>query len=210
MNPSETLSRVCALLKEGDIGEAAATITRDYPFVPVLPTPRAYTESQATRVFARDGFIDRYSGERLVFPGTLRLLSLKLPEAFPYHRNWKVSETHPAFWQFCATIDHVVPITRGGTDAESNLVTTSMLRNSSKGHWLIEELGWVLKPPGVCAEWDGLMSWFFTQAAAEPSFLRQPFIRRWHLAATQSAAAQPFVPAAANRLRRLPAAELKR
>jgi 5-methylcytosine-specific restriction endonuclease McrA len=198
MNPSETLSRVCALLKEGGIGEAEATITREYPFVPVLPKTRTYTESQATRVFARDGFIDRYSGERLVFPGTLRLLSLYLPEAFPYHRNWKVSETHPAFWQLCATVDHVVPITRGGTDAESNLVTTSMLRNSAKAHWLIEELGWVLNPPGDRAEWDGLMSWFLTDVAAKPSFLRQPFIRRWRLAATQSAAGQQCVAADAH------------
>jgi 5-methylcytosine-specific restriction endonuclease McrA len=198
MNPSETISRVCALLKEGGIGEAEATITREYPFVPVLATTRAYTETQATRVFTRDGFLDRYSGERLVFPGTLRLLSLKLPEVFPYHRNWKVAETHPAFWQLYATIDHVVPITRGGTDAESNLVTTSMLRNSAKAHWFIEELGWVLNPPGDRMKWDGLMSWFLTHVAAEPSFLRHPFIRRWRVAATQSVAAQQCVAADAH------------
>ena len=29
MNPHETISRVCALLKDGGVGEAAATITRD-------------------------------------------------------------------------------------------------------------------------------------------------------------------------------------
>jgi hypothetical protein len=33
-------------------------------------------------VFARDGFVDRYSGERLVFPGTLRLLAKLLPNEF--------------------------------------------------------------------------------------------------------------------------------
>lgn len=189
MNPSEAISRVCALLNEGRTGEAAAAITGDYPFVSVLPTHRAYNESQATRVFARDGFIDRYSGERLIFPGTLRVLSLTLPEVFPHHPNWKVSATHPAYWQLCATVDHVAPIARGGTDAESNLVTTSMLRNSAKAHWLLEELGWALHPPGDCAKWDGLMSWFVTHVATEPAFMRQPFIRRWYLAATHSAAA---------------------
>jgi hypothetical protein len=141
MNPTDAISSVCALLAESRIGEAAATLTGDDPFVPVLPTRRAYNESEAIRVFSRDGFIDRYSGQRLVFPGTLRLLSLKLPEVFPYHRNWKFSETHPAYWQLCATVDHVVPIARGGAHAESNLVTTSMLRNCAKAHWLIEELG---------------------------------------------------------------------
>lgn len=189
MNPSETLSRVCALLEEGNANEAAVTMSRDYPFQSVLPSARAYTDAHATRVFARDGFVDRYSGERLVFPGTLRLLSLKLPDVVPYHRNWKVSETHPAYWQLCATIDHVVPVTRGGTDAEPNLVTTSMLRNSAKAHWLLEELGWELHPPGDRGKWDGLMSWFISSIANEPSYLKQPAVRRWHLAATQCAAA---------------------
>jgi 5-methylcytosine-specific restriction endonuclease McrA len=189
INPTAAITSVCALLKEGNVDEAAATITRDYPFVSVLATHRAYNESQATRVFARDGFIDRYSGQRLVFPGTLRILSLKLPEVFPYHRNWKVSETHPSYWQLCATVDHLVPIARGGADTESNLVTTSMLRNSAKAHWLVEELGWMLNPRGDCSNWDGLMSWFVTQVGVEPSCMRQPSIRRWYLAATRVAAA---------------------
>jgi hypothetical protein len=38
-----------------------------------------------------------------------------------------------------------------------------------------------LNPPGDCAKWDGLMSWFATQSAAEPSLMRQSFIRRWYL-----------------------------
>ena len=130
-DPADVLSRVCTLLGGGAMAEA--TVHREYPFTSTLPTSRAYTESIATGVFARDGFLDRYSGARLVFPGTLRLLSLKLPEAFPYHRNWKMSATHPAYWQLYATVDHVVPVTRGGRDDESNLVTTSMLRGRSSG-----------------------------------------------------------------------------
>lgn len=45
----------------------------------------------------------------------MRLLALEMPDAIPYHLNWKVSETHQAFWHLCATIDHVVPV---GTDDE--------------------------------------------------------------------------------------------
>ena len=46
-----------------------------------------------------------------------------------------------------------------------------------------------IRPAGDLVQWDGLMSWFLTHVAANPSFLRQSFIRRWHRAATQSAVA---------------------
>jgi len=42
-----------------------------------------------TRIFARDGFIDRYRGSRLIFPAALRLLSHYLPAEFPFHKNGK-------------------------------------------------------------------------------------------------------------------------
>ena len=95
-----------------------------------------------TRVFARDGFVDRYSGDKLVFPGTLlRLLSALMPDEFPAHPNWKMSASHVMYWELCPTIDHLVPVARGGADNESNYVTISMLRNSAKAHWTLEELG---------------------------------------------------------------------
>jgi hypothetical protein len=190
MNPTEILSGVCALLAKGATGEAAATIARSYPFAKVPPSTRTYSESVATKVFVRDGFIDRYTGERLIFPGTLRLLSLKLPEVFPYHRNWKISATHPAYWQLCATLDHKVPVSRGGdNDSVDNLVTTSMPRNSAKAHWLLEELGWSLKPCGDFAEWDGLLGWFIAQTAADSSLLQTRSLRIWRFAAELYAAA---------------------
>ena len=145
---------------------------------------------QAARVFARDGFLDRYTGERLVFPGALRVLSIKLPAAFPYHRNWKMSETHPAFWQLCATIDHVIPLARAGRDEETNLITTSMVRNSAKANGLLEEIGWVLRPIEHSGEWDGLTGWFMNCVAADKALLQEPFVRRWYLATRKSAAAR--------------------
>jgi len=62
-----------------------------------------------TRIFARDGFIDRYRGSRLIFPPVLRLLSLYLPKEFPYHKNGKMTEGHMAYWELFPTVDHVVP-----------------------------------------------------------------------------------------------------
>jgi hypothetical protein len=107
----------------------------------------------------RDGFVDRYSGLRLVNPGVLRLLSALLPRDFPAHPNWKMSESHVAFWELFPTIDHVVPVARGGADEPSNWVTTSMFLNSAKSNALLDEIGWTLYPAGTLESWDGLTQW---------------------------------------------------
>jgi hypothetical protein len=69
---SSILSSVCAALESGDRAAAAQHLRQDYPFEPVAAVERKYGELEATRVFLRDGFIDRYAGTRLVFPGALR------------------------------------------------------------------------------------------------------------------------------------------
>jgi hypothetical protein len=134
-------------------------------------------------VFVRDGFIDRYTGARLVFPGTLRLLSMLFPSEFPFHANWKTDACHIAFWELFPTLDHVVPVSRGGADTEDNLVSTSMLHNSAKANFLLVELGWQLRPPGELADWDGLSGWFVGEVAKNPTLLKQPYLRAWHGAA---------------------------
>ena len=179
---SDTLAAVCALLDADDLPSASSLLRRDYPFAARAATERKYGEAEALRVFLRDGFIDRYSGDRLVFPGALRVLSLRLPADFPFHPNWKMSETHFAFWELSPTVDHVVPVSRGGADAEGNWVTTSMVRNSAKGNWTLEELGWTLRPAGDLREWDGLLGWFRTYVARHPDLLDNTLVRRWHRA----------------------------
>lgn len=185
----DTLARVCSLLDAGAVAGASSLLRRDYPFVAPPAPERKFGESEALRVFVRDGFRDRYSGDRLVFPGTLRVLSLRLPEDFPYHPNWRMTDTHFAFWELSPTVDHLVPVARGGADAEANWVTTSMVRNQAKANWTLEELGWTLKPPGQLCEWDGLMGWFLGFAARQPDVLESAALRRWHRAARALATA---------------------
>ena len=134
-------------------------------------------------VFMRDGFVDRYSGKLLVFPGTLRLIHKILPSEFPFQKNWKMSETHIAFWDLLPTMDHVVPIARGGTDSVENLVSTSQLKNSIKSNWLLEELGWQLHPISNNVEWVGLTGWFLEYVDRNPEYLTDPYIRAWRNAA---------------------------
>ena len=118
-----------------------------------------------------------------MFPPVLRVVSLALPVEFPFHSNWKTDVTHPAFWELGATIDHLVPVSPGGADDESNWVTTSMARNSAKMNWTLDELGWTLQEPGDFQKWDGLLRWFLEYTASNPGLLRSGWVRRWHRAA---------------------------
>jgi hypothetical protein len=180
---SEAIRRVSQLLSERDHDAAAEVLRREYPFVRRDSVERKYGLTKALGVFLRDGFIDRYSGARLVLPAALRLIAHLLPEEFPYHANWKMSETHIGFWELSPTVDHVVPVCLGGADDPSNWVTTSMLRNSAKGNWRLEELGWSLVPAGDLRKWDGLLGWFGRYVASSPQVLVQvPALRDWQRA----------------------------
>ena len=186
------LSDICAALDLGDSRSARATLKSRYPFVPVEKIVRRYSERQSMKLFVRDGFIDRYTGSRLINPGVLRLLHVVLGDDFPAHPHGKVSETHLAFWELFPTVDHVVPVSRGGRDDESNWVTASMLSNQAKDQWTLDDLGWELHPPGAVAEWDGLSRWLVAYLAANPPMLadadepHRGYIRRW-LTATKAA-----------------------
>lgn len=180
MEPTSVLSRVCGLLANGDALAAAAVLRAEYPPPSASAARRPWPLSRTMRVFLRDGFTDRYSGKPLVFPGTLRALSLLLPEVFPYQKNWKQSEAHPAFWELYPTIDHVIPLARGGPDNEGNVVTTSMVRNAAKANWLLEELGWSTTPAPLVQDWDGLLPWFLITYERFEIVRSQPGTRAWY------------------------------
>lgn len=112
--------------------EAIDWIEQEYPFKRIKKSRRTYSDEQMCEVFMRDGFIDRYSGDRLVNIGMLKTISVFFSEEFPYQSHWKMTETHPAFWELAPTLDHVDPIAMGGLDEPSNWVTTSMMHNMVK------------------------------------------------------------------------------
>lgn len=184
---SETIADVCLSIECGDLVAAEAQLRLEYPFAKRPVSQRKYSDAQAMRVFTRDGFVDRYSGDRLVFPGVLRIISLNLPHEFPFQKNWKMDETHMAFWELMPTVDHVIPVARGGVDSEENWVTTSMVRNSAKSNWLVEELGWSVRTVGGEGSWDGLLTWFFRYVGSHEDLLKEAYVRRWFRAARQVA-----------------------
>ncbi len=113
------------------------------------------------------------------FPPVLRVLTVLLPDQFPFHRNWKMAETHQVYWDLFPTLDHIVPIARGGGDYEDNLVSTSMLRNSAKANSTLEELGWSLHPPGDITRWDGMLAWCVKFIEIDAMLLKDKYIARW-------------------------------
>ena len=178
------IAGVCAALKSGVRNQAISLLKRDYPFAPHLATKRQYGPLEATRVFVRDGFIDRYTSERLVFPPVLRVISAELADDFPYHPNWKADVTHPAYWEAGATLDHLLPVSRGGADDDSNWITTSMAHNSAKGNLTFAELGWSLEASGNFKDWDGLVHWFLEYPSNRPELIAAESMRQWHRAAS--------------------------
>jgi 5-methylcytosine-specific restriction endonuclease McrA len=185
-NKSRTIQKVCEALLAGDKEEASSIARAEYPFTGEPSVGRKYKETESTQIFIRDGFVDRYSGERLIFPGALRLLSTLLPKEFPFQTNWKMSECHMVYWELSPTIDHIIPVARGDLDNETNWATTSMLRNSAKSNWTLEELGWRLLPPGDFRVWDGLIGWLMEYIRREPLHLQDRYIKRWYNAAVRA------------------------
>lgn len=171
---------ICFALSAGNELKAKDIARWEYPFKISERSKRKITDVARTRIFIRDGFIDRYSGQKLVYPGTIMLLTVLLPNEFPYHPNWKMDAGHVFLWELWPTIDHVFPIARGGADNESNWVCASMLRNGIKSNWTLDEIGWRLLPPGDFKEWDGLIHWFVEYIGKHENILENKGISRWY------------------------------
>ncbi len=199
---ADTLASVCDLLERGDRPGAERLLRLECPdgslpgpppapAEPESPGParvetpakRRYRHGDALRLFVRDGFVDRYSGARLVFPPVLRWISRLLPDALPFHPNWRVGSGHRLYYELFPTVDHVIPVILGGKDDPENEVTTSMLRNLWKSDRPLERLGWTLHPAGDLREWDGLTRWMLRHARAHPESGAGGGIRPWLSAA---------------------------
>ena len=177
---SEVLKRVAVNLLDQNKDEAIKIIQNEYPFTHLTRKKRTYDDKQKIKQFIKDGFIDRYSGQRLVNPGLLKVVSHYLPEKFPYHPHWKMDECHNAYWELIPTVDHIYPIALGGEDSEENYATTSMLHNSIKNNWTLEQLQWTLYPAGNYDEWDGLTNLFILLVEQNKELLKDAYIKRWY------------------------------
>ena len=185
MDSSDVYTRVAeGLLAESDRAVRQILHT-ELPFEFLPRDHRSYSVRQKLRLFIRDGFIDRYSGDKLLNPGFLRVLSDLFPNEFPYHTNWKQTECHQEWWMRYPTIDHLIPIARGGKNEPENWITTSMLHNQAKLNWTLEELGWSLHEPGDVNDWDGMSTAFLAIVEARPMLMDHGYVAEWYKATKQ-------------------------
>ena len=176
----DALVETCAALSGDNVGQAAEIVRTKYPHRPPLEKRKSFAKNKQIEIFMRDGFIDRYSGERLLYPGVLCVMSATLPEVFPYHAHGKMSECHQVWWELVPAIDHVVSLAFGGTNGDDNLVCTSMKRNLAKSTSSLDEIGRKLQPPGKLDDWDGLTTWFMSYVDAHPQLLTNKDINGWY------------------------------
>ena len=179
---SFVVASIAAKLLENDKEAAKTIICQKYPHVSFEVEKRTYTMIQKMKQFVEDGFIDRYSGKRLLNPGLLKVISRYFPEDFPYQSHWKMTETHIAYWELTPTLDHIDPIAKGGQDDPRNWVTTSMKNNSIKSNYTLDEIGWTLYPKGNVEEWDGLTKKFFDLVEMDKELLGDAYIKNWYVA----------------------------
>jgi hypothetical protein len=130
-------------------------------------------------VFVKDGFVNRFTGEPVVFPAALKLISYKLPELFPHHLNWKVGQTHMAYYEMCACAnkaDH----NKEGRYGPDDLITTTMPWVMARSRASIGAMGWELKPAGDIIEWDGLSKIFRDYITDNPELKKLSFVKTWY------------------------------
>ena len=177
---SKIISDITAMLLCNNKSSAKTIICEKYPHRHIEIEKRTYTMEQKMKQFISDGFIDRYTGQKLLNPGVLKIISHYFPEEFPYHPHWKMSETHIAYWELIPTLDHIYPIAKGGQDDEKNWVTTSMKNNSIKSNYTIDEIHWKLHPKGDITEWDGLTKVLIEIVDKDKELLKDTYIRNWY------------------------------
>jgi 5-methylcytosine-specific restriction endonuclease McrA len=180
MNKSNIIELACFALSEDNKEKSLEILKNEYPFKYIKCGKRQYTKEKILNIFIRDGFIDRYTGDKLVFPGALKILSNIFPNEFPYHQHGKLEVCHTAYWELMPTIDHILPTSKGGTNNDDNLVTTSMIKNSAKSIFSLDELGWTLYPNGNLEEWDGLVNWFLEFIKENKQLLDDNYINDWY------------------------------
>lgn len=109
-------------------------------------------------IFRRDGWRCRFCGCRVIS----RKARLVLARLYPEEARWGKTfheQKHCALGSLVASLDHILPHARGGTNEEENLVTACTPCQFGRNQWTLAEVGFT-DPRGrepIVDEWDGLL-----------------------------------------------------
>ncbi len=120
------------------------------------PGPRMPNKVVQLEVFARDGWRCRYCSSRVI----LKDARDRFIHAHPSAARWGRTndEKHFGLSTLSASIDHVLPFKRGGSNEPANLVTACWPCQFGRNQWLLAEVE-IADPrdyPPLTGEWDGL------------------------------------------------------
>lgn len=122
---------------------------------------KAIRQKLQLKIWVRDNWTCRYCGEPVFFLPTLNLLDKLSPNHGYNHPHSKTGSVLSLFQWRWASVDHVVPVTKGGTNDEENLVTACWRCNLN---WNNKSVAQGKPQPNKLNEnaikvsWDGLSS----------------------------------------------------
>ncbi|MBR1646843.1 MAG: hypothetical protein IJ685_08710 [Selenomonadaceae bacterium] len=183
---ADALIYACLALEAGSIDAVKKIIETGFPFSQYIKDEdKTLSEANQLKIFRRDGFIDRFTGQKVFLPPVLPILSIKLPDVFPNHPNWKRDETHQAHEMFNATIKKIIP---NRPADEFNLVTVSSKTKFVVANATLEDLGWKILSLEEIADirWDGMTNWFVNYVDENRDLLETSLIARWYKAVQNS------------------------
>jgi 5-methylcytosine-specific restriction endonuclease McrA len=134
-----------------------AKVKRAEATTPDLRSKRGTLSSSTKRaIFERDGYTCRLCGLKTIDLDVLRMLSRRFPVELPFHSAWKQDVTSLVYWTHSTSLEHVIPIARGGVDDPSNFATSCYGCNDARSDLLLEEGPWLRLRPITDVQWNGL------------------------------------------------------
>lgn len=107
-------------------------------------------------IFWRDGWRCRYCGIKVISTAARKVLI----GIFPEQTKWVAKEfqRHSSLFAMAASLDHIMPHSRGGKNEISNFVTACYCCQFGRGNFTLEEVQFnnPLQRPPVVTGWDGL------------------------------------------------------
>jgi len=142
----------------GRIDEAIHHQSRNPKFirVPKEKRPRMPNLERQLEIMRRDGFRCRFCESKVIVKSVHSIFANALPDEA---RQGTTNETrHFGISNLTASIDHIVPYSRSGTNDPENLVTACPTCNYGRENWLLDEVE--IENPfnyqPIVDEWDGL------------------------------------------------------
>lgn len=124
------------------------------------PNKPSVSEKDKFIVFRKNKYQCSYTGIKLITHPIIELLSYILPNEFPYNNPPNGSDkdeknTHLLVWALWPSVDHIIPVSKGGLNMLDNYTIANSKVNMFKAKFHHEEIGLEMKKHQD-SEWNGL------------------------------------------------------